>query len=122
MAVVRGKIDLSGTVKNKIARRRILSCEYDDLSENNLLNQILKTTVMLLLLHSKVDAEYKGACCQTGNLQKVIHRKDLVFQAGTLASDVDRRLNSFRKITYTAKAKVSPFSAGTIALLFRIFS
>lgn len=64
----------------------------------------------------------KRACCQTGNLQKVIHRKDLVFQAGTLASDVDRRLNSFRKITYTAKAKVSPFSAGTIALLFRIFS
>lgn len=61
MAVVRGKIDLSGTVKNKIARRRILSCEYDDLSENNLLNQILKTTVMLLLLHSKVDAEYKDA-------------------------------------------------------------
>ena len=61
MAVMRGKIDMSGTIKNKIARQQILSCEYDDLSENNLLNQILKTTVMILLRHSKVDAEYKDA-------------------------------------------------------------
>jgi len=61
MAVMRGKIDMSGTIKNKIARQQILSCEYDDLSENNLLNQILKTTVMILLRHTKVDAEYKNA-------------------------------------------------------------
>lgn len=61
MAVMRGKIDVSGTIKNKISRQKILSCEYDDLSENNLLNQILKTTVMILLRHSKVDAEYKDA-------------------------------------------------------------
>ena len=59
MTVMRGKIDMSGTIKNKFARQQILSCEYDDLSENNLLNQILKTTVMLLLRHSKVDAVYK---------------------------------------------------------------
>jgi 5-methylcytosine-specific restriction enzyme subunit McrC len=61
MAVMRGKIDMSGTIKNKIARQQILSCEYDDLSENNLLNQILKTTVMILLRLSKVDTEYKDA-------------------------------------------------------------
>lgn len=61
MAVMRGKIDLSGTIKNKIARRQILACEYDDLSENNLLNQIIKTTVMMLLRYSKVDAEYQNA-------------------------------------------------------------
>jgi 5-methylcytosine-specific restriction enzyme subunit McrC len=59
MAVMRGKIDMSGTIKNKIARKRVLSCKYDELSENNLLNQILKTTVMLLLCHTKVDTEYK---------------------------------------------------------------
>ena len=61
LAVMRGKIDLPGTIRNKIARQQILSCDYDDLSENNLLNQILKTTVMILLRHSKVDAEYKNA-------------------------------------------------------------
>ncbi len=61
MAVMRGKIDILGTIKSKIARQQILSCEYDDLSENNLLNQIIKTTVMFLLHYSKVDAEYKNA-------------------------------------------------------------
>ena len=37
-----------------------LTCEYDELSENNLLNQILKTTVMLLLHHARVDQAYKS--------------------------------------------------------------
>lgn len=59
MAVMRGKIDMSGTIKNKIARRHLLSCDYDELSENNLLNQILKTTVVILLRHANVDSEYK---------------------------------------------------------------
>jgi 5-methylcytosine-specific restriction enzyme subunit McrC len=60
MAVMRGKIEISGTIKNKMARRQLLSCDYDELSENNLLNQILKTTVMILLHHSNVDAEQKN--------------------------------------------------------------
>ena len=51
---------LPGTIKNKLARKQVLTCEYDELSENNLLNQILKTTVMLLIRHTKVDAEYKS--------------------------------------------------------------
>ena len=60
IAVKRGKIEMSGTIKNRLARKQVLTCEYDILSENNLLNQILKTTVMLLLRHAQVDAEYKG--------------------------------------------------------------
>lgn len=58
--VARGKIDIPGTIQNKLARKRILTCEYDELSENNLLNQILKTTAMLLLRHTGVDTEYKN--------------------------------------------------------------
>ena len=60
MPVMRGKIDMPGTIKNKLARKQVLTCEYDELSENILLNQILKTTVMLLIRHAKVDAEYKS--------------------------------------------------------------
>ena len=37
-----------------------MTCEYDELSENNLLNQILKTTVMLLLRSTRVAREYKS--------------------------------------------------------------
>lgn len=58
--VARGKIDIPGTIQNKLARKRVLTCEYDELSENNLLNQILKTTAMLLLRHTGVDTEYKN--------------------------------------------------------------
>lgn len=57
---VRGKIDMPGTIQNQLSRRRTVTCEYDVLSENNLLNQILKTTVMLLLRHAEVSEEYKS--------------------------------------------------------------
>lgn len=58
-AVMRGKIDMPGTIQNRLARKQALTCAYDELSENNLLNRILKTTVMLLLRHAGVDAAYK---------------------------------------------------------------
>lgn len=60
LAAVRGKIDLQGTIRNLLSRKRVLTCEYDELSENNLLNQILKTTVMILLRHTNVEQEYKS--------------------------------------------------------------
>ena len=60
LAVVRGKIDMPGSIQHRLARKRVLTCEYDELSENNLLNQILKTTVIILLQHAKVDAEHKN--------------------------------------------------------------
>ena len=60
IAVVHGKIDMPGTIQNRLAKKRVLTCEYDELSENNLLNQILKTTVMILLRHARVDSEHKS--------------------------------------------------------------
>jgi 5-methylcytosine-specific restriction enzyme subunit McrC len=59
MSVMRGKVNITGTIRSKLERKRVLTCEYDELSENNKLNQILKTTVMLLLRHAKVKPEYK---------------------------------------------------------------
>ena len=59
ISVVRGKINIPGTIQNRLSRKRVVTCEYDELSENNLLNQILKTTVLILLSHAKVDTEYK---------------------------------------------------------------
>ena len=56
---LRGKIDMQATIRNLTARKRLLACEFDELTENNLLNQILKATVILLLRHADVDDEYK---------------------------------------------------------------
>jgi 5-methylcytosine-specific restriction enzyme subunit McrC len=59
LGVLRGKVDMPGTIKNEMSHRLALTCQFDELSENNLLNQILKTTVMLLLRHGRVETEYK---------------------------------------------------------------
>ncbi|RGF71481.1 5-methylcytosine-specific restriction endonuclease system specificity protein McrC [Ruminococcus sp. AF31-8BH] len=59
LSVMRGKINMQGTIRNKMSRRQLLACEFDELSENNLLNQILKSTVLLLLKHGNVKARYK---------------------------------------------------------------
>lgn len=60
VTAVRGKIDMTETIHDRLSRKRVLTCEYDELSENNLLNQILKTTVTLLIRHAKVSQEYKS--------------------------------------------------------------
>ena len=44
---------------HRFARKRLITCEYDELSENNLLNQILKTTSMILLVHANVKEKYR---------------------------------------------------------------
>lgn len=61
LPVMRGKIDMPGTIRNRLARKQVLTCEYDELSVNNPLNQILKTTVMLLLRHANVEQKHKDA-------------------------------------------------------------
>lgn len=60
LAVVRGKIDMPGTIRNKLNHQVMVTCDYDVLSENNLLNQILKSTVFLLLRQNDVDRKYKA--------------------------------------------------------------
>lgn len=57
--VMRGKIDIAGTITERIQNKRTLSCEYDDLSVNNIFNQILKTTASLLLKEKSVKGETK---------------------------------------------------------------
>lgn len=72
ITVVRGKIDMPGTIRNRLSRKQVLTCEYDELSENNLFNQILKTTVMLLLRHATIGhcrlGQYKADKALEGHL------------------------------------------------------
>jgi len=57
LSVMHGKLDFNGTIANRVQNRKLLTCEYDELSENNIFNQIIKTTVMLLIKEKKVRAE-----------------------------------------------------------------
>ena len=60
LSVVRGKIDIPQTIKNRLNRTHKIACEFDELSENNIFNQILKTTVSLLIKQKDVDSKHKN--------------------------------------------------------------
>ena len=59
-SAVRGKLYMPGTIRSRMQRRCTVSCEVDELSENNLLNQIIKTTIYLLLKSPDVEEKYRA--------------------------------------------------------------
>lgn len=48
LPLLKGKLDINGTISNRIQRKTLISCEFDELSEDNIFNRILKTTAVLL--------------------------------------------------------------------------
>jgi 5-methylcytosine-specific restriction enzyme subunit McrC len=61
LSVMRGKLNMRGTIRNRLQDKRLLTCEYDELSENNIFNQILKTTAVILLKQPSVAVERRTA-------------------------------------------------------------
>ena len=53
LSSVRGRIELSESIKTRSLLKRQLVCSYDDFSENSYKNRIIKTT-MQLLLHADI--------------------------------------------------------------------
>src|SRR5699024_11464409 len=46
LPTIRGKINIRESMKNKMQKRQFLMCEYDELTEDNLYNQIIKSTML----------------------------------------------------------------------------
>ena len=61
ISTVRGKINITQTIKNKIKHKQLISCNHDEYSENNLFNQIIKTTIDYLICSNNIKKEYKKA-------------------------------------------------------------
>ena len=59
MTTVRGRISIPDTIRARMQQKYTLVCETDELTENHLSNQILKTTALFLLRHPDVDRNYK---------------------------------------------------------------
>lgn len=55
LPVLKGKLDIKGTISNRIQRKNVLACEYDELSVNNTFNQIIKTTAGILIREKSVS-------------------------------------------------------------------
>jgi len=61
MSSLRGKIDITASVKQQTLITRQMICHYDLFSEDTLVNQILKTTMLLLLRRGEVKQENRKA-------------------------------------------------------------
>lgn len=60
LTTLRGKLNLQGTIKERIRQRSNLDCEYDEFTINNVFNRIIKTTVGVLISKSDVKRERKS--------------------------------------------------------------
>ena len=49
LSAIRGKIDISESIKTRTMHKKQLVCAYDDFSVNSYMNRVIKTTVELLL-------------------------------------------------------------------------
>jgi len=59
LSSVKGKIDISESIKTRSVMKRQLVCSYDDFSVNSYMNQIIKTTVQQLIRFEAVSKARK---------------------------------------------------------------
>jgi len=60
LTTLKGKLDINGTIRNKLKRDMELSCSHDELSVNCTFNQILKTTMKILVNATDVNNKRKA--------------------------------------------------------------
>lgn len=58
LSTIKGKINITESIKKNTFLNKKLVCEYDEYSENNYLNQIIKTTIYYLLSSNKITKKY----------------------------------------------------------------
>ncbi len=57
---IKGKVVINNTIKDKISRKPLVYCEYNELTENNIYNQIIKSTILYLIRRFDVEAGRKA--------------------------------------------------------------
>ena len=61
LSVMRGKLNINDTINLQMQRKQKLACEFEEFSEDNLYNQILKVTMYRLIRADDVDSHQKQA-------------------------------------------------------------
>lgn len=54
LTTLRGKVSMRDTIRNRMARKTAVACEYDELSEDNLYNQVIKAACRLIIREHSV--------------------------------------------------------------------
>ena len=60
LTTLRGRLDFPGTISNRVQKRLELNCTFDELSEDNLCNRVLKTTATYLMNSDRVPNGQRG--------------------------------------------------------------
>ena len=58
---IKGKINISETINNNSLRKKKITCDLDEYSENCLLNKVIKTTLLYLLKSNKIGIQTKDS-------------------------------------------------------------
>lgn len=64
LPVLKGKLDIRGTIRERMSQSMNLSCEFDDLTHDNIYNRILKTAALILVNDFTVDKKWRDALRQ----------------------------------------------------------
>ena len=92
LPVMRGKLDIQRTIRTRLQGKQLLSCEFDELSEDNLCNQILKSTAVILMRTESVSPQRRAA------LRKVLrHFDNITVIDPSLISWTQLRLRRFNQ-------------------------
>lgn len=99
LSTIRGKLNVRNTLHNIFCRKQQMACEFDELSENNVFNQIIKTVIYKLISHNDVKKKQKT------ELRKLIVFFDNVDQVDiyTIKWDMlifDRNNKSYQMLMY----------------------
>lgn len=96
---IKGKIDINGTIANRVRNHHHISCNYDELSENNVYNQILMTTAAILIRHSDVKKDKKAKLKQMMLFFQNVQPID-IHTIRWNALRFDRNNRNYRMLTY----------------------
>lgn len=99
MQTIKGRIDINGTIANRIQNNRKITCDYDELSENNIYNQILRTTSTMLIKHSDVNKDRKAKLKQLMLFFQGVRQIDL-HTIRWNALKFDRNNRNYRMLIY----------------------
>ena len=134
LSVMRGKLNINDTIALQVQRKQKLSCEFDEFSEDNIYNQILKVTIYRLTLARDIDEKRRNALKKLivffGNVRLIqpdhIAWNRLIYQRNNrnyelLLNICYLVLNSLLQTTEDGKYKLIEFSDEQMEKLFERF-
>ena len=102
LPTLRGRIDMAKTVRNYSVGKRRLHCEYDECSANNLFNQIIKTTLLILLKSPDVKTLRKNQIRQVVRYLSDVEEID-IRQIHWSSLRFDRNTRVYRMLLFLCK-------------------